>query len=976
MRIGNIIDTPQSEVKQLTTASANYSKINNSNAIRLDITDIGKDASFIIDQGRSIQDVINEAGLLDVQTRQDYMTVMSNTMSGEDYAKMCEEGFDPSEMTGEESVTILDHIKTVLAQSGQVVAGYNDDIDIDTLKEITGSVADANALSNAMKAADIPQTETNAKKIHDAAKEIEGIAELKDSGIQFMLTNGLEPTIDNIYMASYSVAGVERTANKGYFALGMQGYLAQKADVANIDAIAGDIEKTVEKYDIEEIDFDTQIKEAKWLVERGIDLNQTNILNLDRLMNVKLPLQYEEAVQKAAFSVARGNEPKEANLAESKDNFYEEAKEILEKTEEITDNQIKNVIQAGQKLTISNMWNASNAISAVASENQSFVQGHIALEEIRLRMTLDVNVSLLKRGIELDTMELSKLVDTLKEGQKQINERLFGDADQKALEVKASIFNTTKQAVADIPYMPAAVIGRLKIEEEYSLTKVHEAGTDLKSQYEAAGQKYETLMTAPRGDMGDSISKAFRNVNDILADIGLEQNEENAKAVRILGYNSMEINVDEVVRIREATVKVMDVVQNLTPARTLELIRQGINPMEMSVDRLSDVLKRMDVEESNEKYSRFIYKLEKSNEISASEKEAYIGIYRLVHRLEKTDGASIGALVNGDRELTFANLLSGMRSRGVRFNEKIDDNYGFLQDTVKKGVSISSQIEQAFVGRVGQESNAKLEQQYIKESYKEYKEILDNGENAAEALNAESETVTVDKMATYNALNSSEDNVFAMLKKFSKKIEKENEKKYEEYIDKSKKLVENFEDEKSAKELYKSMVEAGMDALDEYQYLADTSIDLKQIKLCRKQLAHVLNRSDQEKYTVPMEINGEMTAINLTVKHGSSKKVEASFTDNTYGQITAHFTVENDGIKGMVVSETKEGVDHLKNIIARMEEKSSLPMDVNAVMGKEINKFDVENGNDSESDADINNVDTTSLYKLAKSFLVEYSMQA
>ena len=66
-------------------------------------------------------------------------------------------------------------------------------------------------------------------------------------------------------------------------------------------------------------------------------------------MNVKLPLQYEEAVQKAAFSVARGNEPKEANLTESKDNFYEEAKEILEKTEEITDNQIKKKRKLNQK---------------------------------------------------------------------------------------------------------------------------------------------------------------------------------------------------------------------------------------------------------------------------------------------------------------------------------------------------------------------------------------------------------------------------------------------------------------------------------------------------------------------------------------------------------------------------------------------------------------------------------------------------
>ena len=37
----------------------------------------------------------------------------------------------------------------------------------------------------------------------------------------------------------------------------------------------------------------------------------------------------------------------------------------------------------------------------------------------------------------------------------------------------------------------------------------------MKSALEKAGVQYETLMTAPRTDMGDSIQKAFRNVDDI-----------------------------------------------------------------------------------------------------------------------------------------------------------------------------------------------------------------------------------------------------------------------------------------------------------------------------------------------------------------------------------------------------------------------------------------------------------------------------
>ena len=49
-----------------------------------------------------------------------------------------------------------------------------------------------------------------------------------------------------------------------------------------------------------------------------------------------------------------------------------------------------------------------------------------------------------------------------------------------------------------------------------------------------AVESYETLMTAPRTDLGDRISNAFRNVPEILSDMGLANTEENMRAVRIL----------------------------------------------------------------------------------------------------------------------------------------------------------------------------------------------------------------------------------------------------------------------------------------------------------------------------------------------------------------------------------------------------------------------------------------------------------
>lgn len=42
----------------------------------------------------------------------------------------------------------------------------------------------------------------------------------------------------------------------------------------------------------------------------------------------------------------------------------------------------------------------------------------------------------------------------------------------------------------------------------------------------------------------------------------------------------------------------------------------------------------------------------KNNQITEEERNSYIGIYRLIHQVEQTDGAAIGALVNQGAEMT------------------------------------------------------------------------------------------------------------------------------------------------------------------------------------------------------------------------------------------------------------------------------------------------------------------------------------
>lgn len=208
-------------------------------------------------------------------------------------------------------------------------------------------------------------------------------------------------------------------------------------------------------------------------------------------------------------------------------------------------------------------------------------------------------------------------------------------------------------------------------------------------------------MTAPRTDMGDSIQKAFRNVDDILNDLGVEATEENRRAVRILGYNGIEITEDSIIQMKAADEEVQRMFKNMTPAVVTQLIKQGINPLEMKISDLNRVAEQVRSEvgkDDNQKFSEYLYKLEKNNQITEEERNSYIGIYRLIHQVEQTDGAAIGALVNQGAEMTMKNLLTAVRSshKTNRMDISVDNDYGESKEQTVSTNSITDQIETAY----------------------------------------------------------------------------------------------------------------------------------------------------------------------------------------------------------------------------------------------------------------------------------------
>lgn len=994
----------------------------------LDISGTVMDNNAYGGHGKTAEEVMQDAGAIDVATQADYMTVMSNTMSGEDFSRLQQEGYHPGDMEIEEVVTIVDTIKAELIKGGTEVVGYTDDLAADTLEQITGSQAFAQELAAQFQAHDIPLTEDNVRAVKDAFERAMQTAEIGEGTIKYMVENRMEPTIDNFYLAGHSAASDSRRQAHGYYAADGTGYLAKKAEDYSWEQLRPQIEHVLEEAGLET--NDENVEAAQWLISVGVPLTAETMQKLHEIGQAKQPWDREKILAAAAAAIADGKKPGDANLADGRSSM-ERAADYAESYGKISDEAVDLTVAEDKSINLRNLTQAQEKINAgvVTQEVPAAVTQRRQLEEVRLMMTIQANRQLMARGYSIETTELEALVEALKKLEQEQNQKLFGESDAAAAAGKAALYEEVQTKVSEIPYLPAAVLGQyVDGTETFTLDSVHKNGIALRNAYETARESYEALMTAPRADMGDSIRKAFRNVDDILKDMGLETNEENRKAVRILGYNSMDITHDNMDAVKKYDLELQQTIRRMTPAASLQAIRDGKNPLTMSMEELNRYLDESGVSDASreEKFSKYLYKLDKSHAVSEQEREAYIGIYRMFRQLEKSDDAAVGSLLKEGAQVSFSNLLTAMRStRKQGMDYKVDDGFDGV-DAVAKNKSITDQILSGFPN-LGQESaepgnqesgqrqqnpeqaesyyhmlagqiadglepemleetnltaettmeefadalqqqvsDASLDESYMQEQLQSYRGLENVEEAVVRELVAYRQPATANNLAAAAALRKSPGALYRKLRDL------EEGKGVSEGRRKAEALIESLTDKASAQEAYEEMQETFSAVLDEAMDMPEDFLDLRTLQSCKKQLALAGSLSREENYQIPVEINGELTAINLKVLHGTGTgKVNVTVQTEEFGQITAKFSLREQRVSGYIACESKEGTEWLQGRQEELEKALEAPSEERKtgslviLQGREVNGEDYSEekitGGEGQQTAD--------LYNIAKAFI-------
>ena len=1003
-------DNKQNVDKAKTTYSSPRTEKNDSKrGFALDISGTVMDNTAYGVQGRTAEDIMQQAENIDVTTQRNYMTVMSNSMSSEDFAKLQEEGYHPGDITIEETVTITDHIKAELAKAGVDVKGYTDNVSEEAMEEVAGSQVSAQQIIDKLDTADAAVTEENIGQVRKAYEQASHLSELSDGVKKYMVENGMEPTIEDLYKAQFSGNTDAEKQGRGYYADGTAGYYSMKAEEYDWQQLEPQMKKVIEEAGLE-VNEET-IGQAKWIIEKGIPLTQESIGRLNELESLELPMTADKLLSAIAGTVGSGKPAKETNLADTESNM-DKAVRYMETVASISDEAVDYVAGQGKELNLKNLEEAQRKID---SRQAVFAEVNITarrkMEEIRLQMTIEANLKLLESGYRIDTTELEQLVEDLKAIEKEQNQVLFHTQDTQEAQSRAALYEETRTKTAQIPGLPAAAVGKAAFSEKPTMDFIHQAGTELKRSYEAAGESYETMMTTPRSDMGDSIQKAFRNVDDILQDMGLELTEQNRRAVRILGYNSMEITPENILAVKDADLDIKKAVERMTPAATMEMIREGVNPLEMTIAELNEYFDKKDNEPGEQalKYSKYLYKLEKNHEITENEREAYIGIYRFFRQMEKSDGAAIGAVVNAGGELSFKNLMTAVRSeKKSGMDYTVDDDFGGIIDLSSKTNSITEQIAKGF-GAQAKDQEAPKEQKYYEKVSKqildhlepekvqdieisgdttleEFAEQLEEAGRADEleaAYNEEQlkefmeaqhtddetlrflldtgESVTVNNLLAADRWLKRPGSAFDRLNRMSEKFKQASEQ-----------VKDAFDDEVSAKEGYGRFTEEVFSELASSEEAKEvTAVDLKEIHLLYKQMNLARESARQEDYQIPVRIGEEMTSVRLRVIRGADEAGKVKVTMNTakYGLAEAEFKINGSTLEGFIAVNKEEGLSDLRGIETKMKEAlSDSDLHITDFHFVQSDRIDT-NAFMREEQAETTHVSSVQLYRTAKAFL-------
>lgn len=577
------------------------------------------------------------------------------------------------------------------------------------------------------------------------------------------------------------------------------------------------------------------------------------------------------------------------------------------------------------------------------------------MEELRLSMTSAMAGKLIKLDMNVDTRELSKVVSMLKDVEHQLAKDAFYVAGIKPTEDKLNLYREINTKVNDIGNAPAHIIAGPLMGDAFTIDGLHSrikpvmesfetVGTsDTVLRVETARRSYEAVGTVPRRDMGDSISKAFANVPDILQELDMPVNYETERAVRILGYNQLEITENNIRQVMDYDRQVNDMINTFYPEAVLGMIKDGINPLDMPIDELNKLIRDRNYNQGvteAKNFAAYLRDVEKQGELTIEERESYIGMYRVMEKLSRSGDRETGYLFANGSRLTVRNLITAMRSRrAAGVDVGVDDSFGMLQEVTTRGKRMDAQIEGAFQMATVDDQEAQASMDMLRRS------IDDLTSDLEQFMEANSIAVNAINVQAVKIINTHPAGVYGLVSELLGRMKFSTNTKAELIDEETENMTDSMIGEDTSIDVSDLTMDSILKSLRgseemslKYNDLRDrltelmyqwgatgtlTQMDIASIKTANAGFNIMSNMARQDSFQIPVDTAQGTKVMNLTIKKDGSNPglVEVSMNTERYGNITAQVkVVGEENLVGQLVSDSSDGNYGLKQAEATLKD--------------------------------------------------------
>ena len=891
-------------------------------------------------------------------------------LSGADAVKLDEDGFNLTDATPDDMVNIIEKIKIELAMHSDDYVNYGTAVSKDKIESVTGSAATAASIESRMQGADIAVNDESVAEVKGALEKSSELKPLSENTKNYMVANGIEPSIAGIYQAQ---AATSSSISADGVTIGRCTNVVSDAD---FEALRPGIEKIIASAGLEV--NDKTLADARAFIDAQIPVTKENIENkaqLDAIDIEKIQDDSDEMLNKILDNMRLGGKAENTLVTGSPIDDIRTALDTINRAEYAD---AANVVSKGETFTIASLkleidarsFSIEYSAASVSTGNsevrnqasdvqQAADKAYDTLVTARVLMSANASIYLVKNNISILTTPIDELNSMLMEYEQ-------ADGMYEEAQIAYTDVLEARKTLNEIVRNPARVFA---------------------SMFDKMNETYEAVGTQIRGDLGDSLKKAVQgSADDIIKELGLEGTDEDKEAIKVLAANNMDMTKENVETVKSVNAMINNLIKNMKPETVLNMIKDGVNPMNASIEEVNEYLTEANdkaSKDNEEKFSKFLYKLDRTNGITKEQRKQFIGIYQMMNIFTRDAGVAAGALIKQGAEVTMNNLMTAYNSRKhYDMDAVIDDNTGMAEvsgianyysalfmangglvtpntlKNVDNSSGIGEQSVEMFIEQLEDNYDAAAEEQYYEEYLKEQQAAVQAGADILRQIrNADTEINSGNIQAVKAFLESGQ---FPDIRGI--KTTRDYARDSIEKIGHKEKLSLMYEEMKdeTEEELQEVLSKAGD---------LDTQIDVNyegflDLRLKDRTIGYIKNLALRHDYRIPyITDSGSTGMLKLTLVQDDDNKgrISVNMLSSVLGKVSVEAKADRESLGMYIVSDTAvsdEGSQLLDDMEESLKEEFSFTnVSVNITKSSDVPYVTYEAAADS--------VATDKLYEIA-----------